>query len=146
MTTHSQISNSASRIRGTLNVLMSNRHEMVLAADRRGTFSGANGRVTHRRDDFQKLFRTGTRSAATIAGLLAYPPEPYAFETIGMFRARYGIDGMPDNSGDPFFVLKFVQHRLGTDLRCLSAILNTQGIPPQDLCLSSLVAGYDCAG
>lgn len=58
-------------VSGTLNLVLANRNGFVVAADGRGT--NKDGGVIDCSDDFQKLFRTGKRSAMAIAGLLATP-------------------------------------------------------------------------
>src|SRR5437762_13613722 len=52
---------------GSLNLVLANKNGFVIAADSRGTHRTSTG-VSYR-DEYQKLFRTGPRSALAIAGL-----------------------------------------------------------------------------
>jgi hypothetical protein len=132
---------------GTLNLVLANKHGVVIAADSRGTWKDSHGTVVRREDNIQKLFRTGNRSALVIAGLLAYSPYPYSLETSSRLLGGFGREGLPGNLGDPDFVIDSIQSDLGPQLSRLSAILSTYDeINPGDLRLIATIAGYDKAG
>jgi len=140
-------SDDFSHASGTLNLVLANKHGVVIAADSRGTWTDLHGRVVGREDKFQKLFRTGNRSAVAIAGLLAYPRYPYSLETSSRLLGRFGLEGLPDERGDPDLVTEWHESDLGLQLTRLSAILSTYDeINPADLRLIATIVGYDKTG
>jgi len=140
-------SDDSSHASGTLNLVLANKHGVVIAADSRGTWKDSHGRVVRREDRFQKLFRTGNRSAVAIAGLLAYPPYPYSLETSSRLLGGFGPEGLPDERGDPYLVTDWLQSDLALQLNRLSAILSTyHEVNPADLLLIATIAGYDKTG
>ena len=135
---------SFSQVSGTLNVVLANKSGIVVAADSRATTLDG-GRLT-RTDSYQRLFRTGSRSALTIAGLLgAGGIDPFRLDTIGRILGRYGRSGMPDERGDPEFVTGWLTGDLGLQVDRLAAVFGTfkalSAFP--DLRLIATVAGYD---
>lgn len=128
---------------GTLNVALANKNGVVIAADSRGTRFNALGQIVECEDIYQKLFRTGTKSAMAIAGLLATPPDPYSLETISRILSRFGKDGLKDGRGDPYFVTSWIEDDFGIQLRCLSAVLSVCSPRGMDLRLITTVAGFD---
>jgi 20S proteasome alpha/beta subunit len=133
-----------SLVSGTLNLVLTNKNGFVIAADSRGTWWDEG--VRHQSDDFPKLFRTGRKSAIAIAGLLATPPEPYRFESSSTILARFGANGMPDERGNSYFVLPWIQHHFGVRLRTLAAVLSTYMQTPRGYGLVATIGGYDTNG
>jgi hypothetical protein len=130
-----------SPVSGTLNLVLANKNGFVIATDSRGSWSDSG--TIHRDDGFQKLFRTGKRSALAIAGLLATPPEAYRFESSSIILARFGVNGMPDGRGNAYFIAPWIQHQFGVRLRALAAVLSTRMETPHGYGFVATIAGYD---
>lgn len=69
---------------GTLNVVVGNRKGFVIATDSRLTLFKASGSISQFRDDGQKLFRTGDRSALSFAGIAEV--KRFDFEVAKLLR------------------------------------------------------------
>ncbi|PYT33630.1 MAG: hypothetical protein DMG58_06840 [Acidobacteria bacterium] len=129
---------------GSLNLVLANKNGFVIAADSRGTHRTSTG-VSYR-DEYQKLFRTGPRSALAIAGLLAGGTEPFQLETIARILRRFGPAGLSDGRGDAEMVAGWLELEFSYHLQSLAAVLTALKYPGLDLRLIATVAGFDAEG
>jgi len=129
---------------GSLNLVLANRNGFVIAADSRGR---EHPKGNQYRDRYQKLFRTGPRSALAIAGLLAGGVKPFELETIARIVRHFGPTGLNDGRGEPDMVGWWLEDEFRHQLQKLAAVLTTfKGYPGLDLRLIATVVGFNANG
>jgi hypothetical protein len=127
---------------GSLNLVLANKNGFVIAADSRGTQHTRDGDLY--RDEYQKLFRTGPRSALAIAGLLAGGAKPFELETIARILRRFGPAGLNDGRGEVGMVHDWLELEFSHQLQRLAAVWATfPDFGEQDLRLIATVVGFD---
>jgi len=129
------------QLSGTLDLAIANRNGVVIVTDSRVTGG------PHVDDNYQKLFRTGEKSAAAITGTVGVGGLPLTYEVAALIRGEPEFQWWPGRALDqPHDVYAGLNVRLEVLLQRVAAVNSLYRWPIPTIVVAAVVAGIESDG